>query len=157
MTGTPPAANPQSIATHDNVAQSEIEQGADLEQGSVQPAEGEGPQIEEVDQQSSAFTSSAFDRLPKPLPVEDIFFNGWWLIAVRIVVRSLVIYLTWYSILGSLYGVFPVVLLLLTSRYILLKVGYTTVSGFSIPSKTRLLLGLFLWIKKFWVCFHTRS
>ncbi|MCJ1430098.1 hypothetical protein MMC29_008013 [Sticta canariensis] len=74
-TGTPPAVNPQSIATHDNIAQSKIEQGADLEQGSVHPVEDEGAQTEEIDQQSSPFTSSAFDRLPKPLPVEDIFFN----------------------------------------------------------------------------------
>ena len=156
-TGTPPAANLQTIATPDNITQSKIEQGADLEQGRVKPAEDEGPLTKGVDQQSSPFTSSAFDRLPKPLPVEDIFFNGWWLTAVRILVRSLVIYyFTWSLILYNWPLFLPVAFVLSVSRYVLLKAGLTTVYGIPIQSKARLLRGLVFWPQKCWVCFHTR-
>ena len=158
-TGTPPAANPQSINTHDNnIARSGIEHDADLEQGNVQPAEDEGPLklTEEVDLQPSPFTSSAFDRLPSPLPVEDIFFNVSWLKAVRAVVRSFVLYISWYLMITSWEPFFSATFILF-SRYVFLKAGYTTVFGISIQSKARLLRGFLIWVQKFWVYLHTQS
>lgn len=132
-------------------AQSGTERGVDLEEGdteSTQAGHGEGSQTGE---HLPPFTSSAFAVLPTPLPVEDIFFDKWFLSAIRVVIGSIVTYISlawifeWY--------LFSLVIVTFLVRGVLVKAGYKTVFGIPVPTKKRLLWALVTWVQKSWVCF----
>lgn len=102
---------------------------------------GEVPQL-------SPFTSSAFLVLPTPLPVEDVFFGEWWLLALRVVIRSLIFCYALATILQAYIGVF--VFLITIFIYLLGLV-------FQIPIllQKHMLWHLFSVLQKFWVRFQT--
>ena len=107
-------------------------------------------------QQHSPFSSAAFDRLPQPVPVVDVFFGSWWLVsALRTAVRPVVIYFSvfwlWTAFLDGLVSMAVVAIYLL--RWSLLKAGRDKVPfiGAPIPGKRQLFFLLFRWIQKIWV------
>ena len=107
-------------------------------------------------QQHSQFSSSAFDRLPQPVPVVDVFFGSWWpVLALRTATRPVVFFYSIYWIWSSiLYGVFWILFgAMFISRWLLLRTGHDTVPllGSPIPGKRQLFWVLFRWIQKFWV------
>ena len=55
-------------------------------------------------QHHSPFNSTAFDQLPQPVPVVDVFFGSWWLLlALRTATRPVIIYIS----LSWLWELFP--------------------------------------------------
>ena len=101
-------------------------------------------------QQPSPFSSSAFRRLPTPLPVEDVFFSPWPLSAIRVMVRSLVIYLS-ISWTLNWFGFFIVVINFFVCNA-LIKAGRTSLFNFPLPTNSQLFWALLSWIQKLWVC-----
>ncbi|CAD6581500.1 MAG: hypothetical protein ASARMPREDX12_000488 [Alectoria sarmentosa] len=81
---------------HDK-GEDQIERGEHKAQAKVKTHIGEGNHEEDAEagatpsggqpaeaakrQQHSPFSSSAFDRLPQPVPVVDVFFGSWWFIS----------------------------------------------------------------------------
>lgn len=116
----------------------------------------EGPQTGEVNLQPSPFTSSAFDLLPKPIPVEDIFWDVWSLKATRVLHRGLILSSSLLFLLYNIYPAFLLVTLTLIFRYVLLTAGFKAVFGIPIQSKTVLLWALFFWPQKSWEHIGTR-
>ena len=116
----------------------------------------EPPAAATKSQHHSPFSSTAFDQLPQPVPVVDIFFGSWWLIlALRTVTRPVIIYFSGFWLwtsnffgLGSL-----VILAIYLLRWAFLKAKRKTIPilGFPIPGKRQLFWALFRWIQKFWV------
>lgn len=110
-------------------------------------------------QQHSPFSSSAFGRLPQPVPVVDVFFGSWWLVsALRTAVRPAVIYLS-VSWIGTTFFdtlVSTVIVAIYLLRWGLLKAGRDTIPliGAPIPAKRQLFWVLFRWIQKIWVCLY---
>ena len=127
----------------------------DVEAGATPP---DGPPAEATKgQQHSSFSSSAFDRLPQPVPVIDVFFGSWWLIsALRTVTRPVMIYFSifwlWTTFFDGLVSTIIVAIFLF--RWSLLLAGRDTIPlvGASIPGKRQLFWALFRWIQKIWVC-----
>lgn len=106
-------------------------------------------------EQHSPFSSRAFDWLPQPVPVEDVFFGLWWLVlAQRTVSRPAVIYLSifwlWPSVISSL--VLSAVVTVFLLRWVLLKAGRNTIPliGGPIPGKSQLFWACTRWIQKIW-------
>ena len=104
----------------------------------------------------SPFSSTAFDQLPKPVPVVNIFFGSWWLIlALRTVTRPVVIYCSFFWVWSSIaFGFsFLVILAIFILRWAVLVIGVDTIPilGIPIPGKRQLFWALFRWIQKFWV------
>lgn len=159
------ALSPQQ---HD-MGEDQLERGEHEAQGNGISQIGEGSHDEDVEagatpppaeatksQQHSPFSSGAFDRLPQPVPVLDVFFGSWWLVsALRTAVRPVVIYLSvswlWKAFFNSLVSTVVVVIYLL--RWSLLKAGRDTIPliGAPIPGKRQLFFILFRWIQKIWV------
>ena len=122
----------------------------------------EPPAAATKSQHHSPFSSTAFDQLPQPVPVVDIFFGSWWLIlALRTATRPVVIffsyiwvwtlYLDYTSLMPlTIHLSIPVIYLL---RWVVLKAGRDTVPifGVPIPGKRQLFWALFRWIQKIWV------
>ena len=115
-----------------------------------------GPQVETTDnRQDSPFSSTAFDQLPQPVPVVDIFFGSWWLLsALRTLTRPMVIFLSTFWIWMS-FPTFPLTVLLsiYMIRWVLLKTGHDTIPslGVPIPGKLQLFSALIRSTQKFWV------
>ena len=118
-----------------------------------------GPYVEATTAQHSPFTSRAFDRLPQPVPIADVFFGSWWLVlALRTTTRPVVIFFSIYwAWLVNVY-LFEFVLIAVVTVFLLrwmhLKVGRNTIPliGGPIPGKRQLFLACFRWIQKIWVC-----
>ena len=105
--------------------------------------------------QESSFGSTAFDHLPQPVPVVDIFFGSWWLVsALRTATRPVVIYQPsvwiWTSVPIS---TLTTILEMNIVRWALLKAGHDTIPllGVPIPGKLQLFRPLMPWIQKIWV------
>ncbi len=140
-----------------HVAEGSHEEG--VEAGTTPP---DGPPAGATEsQQHSPFSSTAFNRLPQPVPVVDVFFGSWWFIsALRTVTRPVVIYLsvswilTWYA--DSF--ILSVAIAIFVFRWGLLKAGRSTVPVFGtpIPRTRQILWGLLRWIQKFWVSSRLR-
>ena len=115
----------------------------------------EPPATATKSQHHSPFSSTAFDQLPQPIPVVDIFFGSWWLIlALRTATRPVVIYLSVFW----LWTASPIVpgslaIAIYVLRWAVLIVGRDTIPilGVPIPGKRQLFWALFRWIQKFWV------
>lgn len=126
----------------------------DAEAGATPP---DGPPAEATKgQQHSSFSSSAFDTLPHPVPVIDVFFGSWWLVsALRTATRPVMIYFSvfwlWTTFLYGLVSLIVVAIYL--CRWILLFAGRDTIPliGAPIPGKRQLFWALFRWIQKIWV------
>ena len=108
-------------------------------------------------QHQSPFSSTAFDRLPQPVPVGDIFFGSWWLIlALRTATRPVVIFYS-YSLMCSslLYSsiIFLEILAIYLVRWMLLRTGRdsTPFFGVPIPGKRRLFWAQCRLYQKLWV------
>lgn len=106
-------------------------------------------------QQHSPFGSSAFDRLPQPVPVVDVFFGSWWLVtALWTATRPVVIYFSvswlWTTFFDGLISTILVMIYLF--RWALLEAGRETIPliGAPIPGKRQLFWLLFRWIQKIW-------
>lgn len=160
---------------HHKIGEDQIERGEQNSQatGTIQVVEGkheedaeagdtppDGPPAEAVKgQQHTSFSSTAFDHLPQPVPVVNVFLGSWWLVsAMRTASRAVIVYISvvlpWTSFL-SLGFMTPLVLGIYLSRWALLKTGRDTIPGLGIPipGKLRLFWGIFRWIQKIWV-FH---
>ena len=103
----------------------------------------------------SRFSSTAFDRLPQPVLVEDVFFGSWWLLsALRTATRPVVIY---YSVFFWLWSfdtsAWSLILGMYFFRWLLLMARRDTIPliGTPIPGKRQLFWALFHWIQKIWV------
>ena len=164
------ALNPRQ----DNAGEDQIERGEhnpqdegpitpNEENSSPEPAAIIDPLAEAAtvqQEQHSPFSSRAFDRLPQPVPVEDVFFGSWWLVlALRTATRPGVIYFSTFwmwptSIVVSSLEIMAVITAILLLRWLLLKAGRNTIPliGGPIPGKRQLLWALSRWIQKYWVC-----
>ena len=116
----------------------------------------EPPAAATESQHKSPFSSTAFDRLPQPVPVENIFFGSWWpTLALRIATRPVVIYLSSFWLLSSIpfSSASLVILAIYILRWAVLMIGIDTIPilGIPIPGKRQLFWALFRWIQKFWV------
>lgn len=117
----------------------------------------DGPPAEAAkSQQHSPFSSRAFDRLPQPVPVVDVFFGSWWLVsALRTATRPVVIYLSIFWLWTAFFDGFvsTIVVAMYLFRWSLLKAGRDTIPFIKvpIPGKRQLFWGLFRWIQKIWV------
>lgn len=145
-----------------NMGEEQIERGEHEAQGKGRSQIGEGSHEEDAEagatksQQHSPFSSGAFDRLPQPVPVVDVFFGSWWLVsALRTAIRPVVIYFSvfwlWTAFFDGLVSTVVVAIYLL--RWGLLKAGHNTIPliGAPIPGKRQLFWVLFRWIQKIWV------
>ena len=129
------------------VAEGTDEEG--VEAGATPP---DGPPIGATEsQQHSLFSSTAFDRLPQPVPVVDVFFGSWWLVsALRTATRPVVIYVSalwlWSPYPNSV--ILTAAIAILVSRWTLLKAGRSTIPVFGtpVPEKRQLFRGLLRWI-----------
>ena len=110
--------------------------------------------------QPSQFTSTAFDGIPQPVPVVDVFFGSWWLVsAVRMAIRFVVIYSsTSFATTIVSYGLI-LILPIYLGRWALLKTGRRTIPliGVPIPGKRQLFRALFTSVVKIWVRLHFRA
>ena len=116
----------------------------------------EPPAAATESQHHSQFSSTAFDRLPQPVPVVDIFFGSWWpTLALRIATRPVLIYLSSFWLLSLIPSsfVFEVVLTIYILRWVALSMGIDTIPsmGIPIPGKRQIFWVLFRWVQKFWV------
>ena len=125
----------------------------------------EPPAAATESQHHSQFSSTAFDRLPQPVPVVDIFFGPWWpTLALRIATRPVVVYYSYFWLwslisFSSGFGVswnpigFEVILVIYILRWAVLVIGIDTIPilGIPIPGKRQLLWALFRWVQTFWV------
>ena len=119
----------------------------------------EPPAAATKSQHHSPFSSTAFDQLPQPIPVVDIFFGSWWLIlALRTATRLLDMYFSWYWLWTSIPFVSGSLVILAISaiyglRWAVLLVGRDTIPilGVPIPGKRQLFWALFCLTQKFWV------
>ena len=161
-------SSPLKPQRHD-MGEDQIERGEHEVQGKGISQIGEGSQEEDAEvgatpspaeatksQQHSSFSSSAFDQLPQPVPVVDVFFGSWWLIsALRTAVRPVVIYFSvfwlWTAFFDGLVSTVVVAIYLL--RWSLLKAGRDKIPliRVPIPGKRQLFFLLFRWIQKIWV------
>ena len=107
------------------------------------------------DQQHSRFSSTAFDRLPQPVLVVDVFFGSWWLLsALRTATRPVVIYYSVFIWLWSFdTSAWLLILGIYLFRWLLLTAGRDIIPliGTPIPGKRQLFWALFQWIQKVWV------
>lgn len=148
---------------HEDVTQNGNERGADLEEGNTQTAEAaqaeqlsnEDLQPGEVNLHLPQFTSSAFLMLPTPLPVEDIFFNGWSISAIRVSVRIIVTCLALICISQSPGFLLVSWTLISSIRFGLENVKLKTVFGIPIPAMNRWRWAAFPWLLEFWVRFQS--
>ena len=108
-------------------------------------------------EQHSPFSARAFDQLPQPVPIVDVFFGSRWLVlALRTATRPVVIYLStvwlWTFTFDLTMSMAVVTIFLL--RWVLLKAGRDTIPliGGPIPGKRQLFWALSRWIQKIWVC-----
>ncbi len=135
-----------------------IGQGIDGEDAEAGPAPLDGVPAEATKrQQHSPFSSRAFDRLPQPVPVVDVFFGSWWLVsALRTATRPVAIYFSVFWLWTAI-PFFDSFILIVVAIYLfrwgLLKAGRDTVPFIRgpIPGKRQLFWVLFRWIQKIWV------
>lgn len=156
---------------HDK-GEDQIERGEHKAQAKVTTHIGEGNHEEDAEagatpsggqpaeatkrQQHSPFSSSAFDRLPQPVPVVDVFFGSWWFIsALRTATRPVVIYFSVFWMWTAFFDGFvsTIVVAIYLFRWGLLKTGRDAIPlvGTPIPGKRQLFWVLFRWIQKIWV------
>ena len=158
---------------HHDAGEDEIERGEnkkDLAKGTLHVGDGnheehaeagatplDGPETKATNNQHhSPFSSTAFDQLPQPVPVVDIFFGSWWFVlALRTATRPVVIYFSLIWMWTSIFFGFAclVALAIYLFRWVLLRAGRDTVPllGVPIPGKRQLFWVLFGWIQKIWV------
>lgn len=106
-------------------------------------------------EQHSPFSSRAFDQLPQPVPIVDVFFGSWWLVlALRTATRPVVIYLSVFWMYNGIGGFVVVLVFLLSLRWVLLKARYDSIPliGGPIPEQRQLFWTFTRWIQRFWVC-----
>lgn len=116
----------------------------------------EPPATATKSEHESPFSSTAFDRLPEPVPVVNIFIGSWWLtLALRTATRPLVVYFSFFWVSSSFpFGSgFLVILAIYLLRWVALVIGMDTIPifGIPIPGKRQLFRTLFRWVQKFWV------
>lgn len=104
----------------------------------------------------SPFSSSAFDRLPQPVAVVDVFFGSWWLVsALRTATRLVVIWLSgfllWTQSFDVSVAMITVVVIYLV-RWRLLKAGrnFIPFTAIPIPGKRELFKVIFRSTQKIW-------
>ena len=142
-----------TISSQSTVPDVEANHGEIAVAGATSP---NGPHVETTDnRQDSPFSSTAFDQLPQPVPVVDIFLGSWWLVsALRTLTRPVVIYLSTFWIWTS-FPTLPLVVLLpiYMIRWALLKTGHDTIPllGVPIPGKLQLFSALIRSTQKYWV------
>lgn len=134
-----------------------VEEGNHEEDAEAGAIPLDGPPAEATKgHEHSPFSSSAFDRLPNPVPVVDVFFGSWWLVsALRTATRPVVIYFSVFWLWTALFDGFvsTMVVVIYLVRWGLLKAGRDTIPliGAPIPGKRQLFWVLFRWIQKIWV------
>ena len=159
----PRQQNADQIEREEHNPQNEATITRNEENSSSEGAGTNGPFAEDTtaqQEQHSPFSSRAFDRLPQPVPIADVFSGPWWLVsALRTATRLAVIYLTivWPSITYNLLPTTVVTVFFL--RWALLKAGRKTIPliGGPIPGKSQLFWASLRWIQKIWVCSPRRK
>ena len=135
----------------------QVGEGSHEEQAGAGATPLDGPSAAATkSQHHSPFSSTAFDQLPQPVPVVDIFFGSWWLIlALRTATRPVVIYYSFTWLQESItFGAGSLVMMAMyLLRWAVLKVGRDTIPilGVPVPGKRQLFWALFHWIQKSWV------
>lgn len=121
----------------------------------------DGPPAEATEgHEHSPFSSSAFDRLPNPVPVVDVFFGLWWLVsALRMATRPVVICFSvfWLGTAGFdgfVLGIVAVVIVVIHMvRWGLLMAGRELIPFIRtpIPGNLQFIELLMCWMQEFWV------